>query len=232
MQARPTWRPVKVEPVKVTPRTLREWAKTSPTFEPGPMTRLNTPAGSAPARTMISASAQALPGTRSAGLKTTVLPNASAGAIFQAGIAMGKFHGVMIPITPSGSRRTSTSTPGRMEGKRSPDIRKASPAKNLNTRPALTTSPTPSARVLPSSRASKRPSSSRRARTSLPIRSSASLRCSAVNFAHAACASNAASTAACACVASARAYSPITSLVSDGLMFRFTSTPVTHSPPI
>ena len=42
------------------------------------MTRLNTPAGK-PARLMISASAQALPGTRSAGLMTTQLPYASAG---------------------------------------------------------------------------------------------------------------------------------------------------------
>ena len=34
-------------------------------------------------------------GTSSAGLKTTQLPNASAGAIFHAGIASGKFHGVI-----------------------------------------------------------------------------------------------------------------------------------------
>jgi hypothetical protein len=39
-----------------------------------------------------------------AGLKTRVLPHINAGAIFQAGIANGKFHGVMIPTTPSGRR--------------------------------------------------------------------------------------------------------------------------------
>jgi hypothetical protein len=41
---------------------------------------------------------------RLAGLKTTVLPNPIAGAIFQAGIAIGKFQGVMTAIGPSGSR--------------------------------------------------------------------------------------------------------------------------------
>ena len=38
------------------------------------------------------------------------------GAIFHAGIAIGKFHGVIRPTTPSGSRVTSTSTPGRTDG--------------------------------------------------------------------------------------------------------------------
>ena len=62
---------------------------------PRPITRLSTPAGS-PARCRVSTNAQALAGTASAGLNTTVLPYASAGAIFHAGIAIGKFHGVMI----------------------------------------------------------------------------------------------------------------------------------------
>ena len=39
-----------------------------------------------------------------AGLKTTVFPATSAGAIFQDGIAIGKFHGVMTPMTPIGMR--------------------------------------------------------------------------------------------------------------------------------
>ena len=83
------------------------------------MTRLNTPSGS-PASAMISASAQAEPGTRSAGLRTTQLPKASAGAIFQAGMAIGKFQGVISPTTPKGSRVTSTLTPGRTEATASP----------------------------------------------------------------------------------------------------------------
>ena len=38
----------------------------------------------------------------SAGLRTTVLPAASAGAIFQASISSGKFHGMTCAATPSG----------------------------------------------------------------------------------------------------------------------------------
>ena len=37
-----------------------------------------------------------------AGLKTTVSPDTSAGAIFQTGIATGKFHGVMTATGPTG----------------------------------------------------------------------------------------------------------------------------------
>ena len=40
----------------------------------------------------------------SAGLRTTVLPQTSAGQSFQAGIAIGKFHGVIAPTTPTGMR--------------------------------------------------------------------------------------------------------------------------------
>ena len=80
---------------------------------------------------MMSASAQALPGTRSAGFKTTQLPKARAGAIFQAGMAMGKFQGVISPTTPMGSRVISTPMPGRTEGRVSPARRRHSPAKNL-----------------------------------------------------------------------------------------------------
>ena len=39
-----------------------------------------------------------------AGLKTTVFPATSAGVIFQEGIAIGKFHGVMTPMTSIGMR--------------------------------------------------------------------------------------------------------------------------------
>ena len=39
-----------------------------------------------------------------AGLNTTVFPETSAGVIFHDGIAIGKFHGVMTPMTPIGIR--------------------------------------------------------------------------------------------------------------------------------
>ena len=106
---------------------------------------------------------QALSGTSSAGLKTMVLPWASAGAIFQVGMAIGKFHGVMMPTTPTASRVISTPTPGRTLGTSSPDRRSVSPAKKSKIWAARMVSPMPSASVLPSSRDSARPISSLRA---------------------------------------------------------------------
>src|SRR2546428_11062651 len=91
----------------------------SPTTEPRPMTRLNTPAGR-PERLRMSASAQPQPGTRSAGLNTTQLPYASAGAIFQAGIAIGKIQGGIRPATPLGPRGPPPPHPRGIEGRISP----------------------------------------------------------------------------------------------------------------
>ncbi len=47
-------------------------------------------------------------GASSEGFHTHTLPYASAGASFQAGIASGKFHGVISPTTPRGRRRAIT----------------------------------------------------------------------------------------------------------------------------
>ena len=47
----------------------------------------------------------AVSGVCSAGFRITVLPHASAGASFQAAISSGKFHGMIWPQTPMGSRR-------------------------------------------------------------------------------------------------------------------------------
>jgi len=125
----------------------------------------------------------------------------------------------MMPTTPTGSRVTSTPMPGRTEGSVSPASRRHSPAKNLKMFPARTASPMPSASVLPSSRASSLPSSSRRARISVPILSRASCRAWIPPVDQAGKAARAACTAASSCAASACAYSPITSVRSDGLMF-------------
>ena len=59
----------------------------------------------------MSAKRSAVSGVSSAGLRTTVLPAASAGASFHDAIASGKFHGVMSPTTPSGSRTVKPSPP-------------------------------------------------------------------------------------------------------------------------
>ncbi|MNI74512.1 hypothetical protein D3C73_1306000 [compost metagenome] len=122
-----TRRPVCSEPVNVSASISADWIRLSPTTLPLPITRLKVPGGRG-WRLMISVSAQALAGTRLAGLNTTALPKARAGAIFHAAVAMGKFHGVMMPTTPTGSRWTSMSIPGRTEAAVSPIWRSTSAA--------------------------------------------------------------------------------------------------------
>ena len=68
---------------------------------PSPVTMLTTPGGSSAWRQM-SANSSAVSGVVSAGLSTTVLPAASAGAIFHASISSGKFQGMICPATPIG----------------------------------------------------------------------------------------------------------------------------------
>jgi hypothetical protein len=94
--------PTSFEPVKLMATTRSSFTRGSPTEPARPVTRFRTPGGR-PASARASTSRTAQSGVWLAGLKTTVLPNASAGAIFQAGIAIGKFQGVMTAQTPSGS---------------------------------------------------------------------------------------------------------------------------------
>ena len=56
-----------------------------------------------PASSASSASRIAVNGVSSAGLRTTVLPAARAGAKPHEAMGIGKFHGTITPITPSGS---------------------------------------------------------------------------------------------------------------------------------
>ena len=126
--------PTSCDPVKLTASTSGDAASAAPSFEPGPITRFSTPGGR-PARWTMSTSVHGDAGTSSAGLNTTVLPNASAGAIFQAGIASGKFHGVIAATTPSGSRVTSTSMPGRTESIFSPPDAQRFAGEELEDRP-------------------------------------------------------------------------------------------------
>ena len=61
--------------------------------------------------------ATAVSGVLLAGFQTTGLPATSAGAIFQTGIRIGKFHGVTMPTTPSGARTVRMVSPGFPVGK-------------------------------------------------------------------------------------------------------------------
>src|SRR6478672_5320515 len=74
-----------------------------PTTEPRPGITFSTPAGR-PHSFAYSANFSSDSDVFDAGLITTVLPHASAGAIFQTASISGKFHGVIAPTTPIGSR--------------------------------------------------------------------------------------------------------------------------------
>ena len=91
-------RPTSVDPVNAILATSGCFTNASP-VEPSPVTMLTTPGGSAISE-QISAKASAVSGVNSAGLSTTVLPVARAGAIFQASISNGKFQGMICPTTP------------------------------------------------------------------------------------------------------------------------------------
>ena len=69
--------------------------------EPSPCRTLSTPSGS-PASSASAPRRAAVSGLCSAGLSTTVLPNASAGATFQLACMAGKFHGAIATTTPAG----------------------------------------------------------------------------------------------------------------------------------
>ena len=119
--------PVVDDPVNEMTPMSGEPTIASPTSAPAPVTRLTTPGGT-PASAISSTSSVAQCGVSLAGLKTTVLPVTSAGMIFQHGIAIGKFHGVMIPAMPIGWRMLIAHLSGSSEGTVSPAIRRPSPA--------------------------------------------------------------------------------------------------------
>ena len=62
-----------------------------------------------------------------AGLKTMVFPATSAGSVFQDGIAIGKFHGVITPMTPIGMRTLIWNLSMSSEGVVWPKRRRPSP---------------------------------------------------------------------------------------------------------
>jgi hypothetical protein len=79
-----------------------------------------------PASSAICSNRSEVSGVSSAGLSTTVLPPASAGASFQAAIVSGKFQGVISATTPSGSRNVIATPPAT--GIVSPRTRSGAPA--------------------------------------------------------------------------------------------------------
>ena len=80
-----------------------------------PVTILTTPGGT-PASSSTRTKLTADNGVSSDGLNTTVFPHTSAGMIFHEGIAIGKFHGVMMALTPIGWRIDIAHLSGSSDG--------------------------------------------------------------------------------------------------------------------
>ena len=72
------------------------------------------------------------------GLSRTTLPSAIAGAITRMPSTSGKFHGVMTPTSPTGSRSDSENRPACPVGSTSPVAREASAAASVS---SLTAAP-------------------------------------------------------------------------------------------
>src|SRR6185436_4488994 len=103
--------PVRSPPVNATFATSGCVTSGSPTSFPYPVTILTTPGGM-PALSNNSPKAKAETDEYSEGFQTTVLPAASAGAIFQAASNRGEFQGVIAATTPRGSSLVKLNTPG------------------------------------------------------------------------------------------------------------------------
>ena len=95
-------RPTSVPPVKETLRMAGCVTSRSPTTPPAPGRTEKSPGGR-PAASTMRASSRQTSGLQEAGLSSTALPAASAGATFCASEAMGEFQGVIPATTPSGS---------------------------------------------------------------------------------------------------------------------------------
>ena len=108
--AAPICRAASGEPVNEMRRTHGSATSAAPTSSPSPWTTLTTPGGK-PAASTRSASREAVIGDHSAGLRTTVLPAASAGAHFQVASMKGAFQGVTITAGPAGMRSTRLAVP-------------------------------------------------------------------------------------------------------------------------
>ena len=91
-QARAMIRPIGVLPVKLTMSMSGELVRAAPAAAPEPPTMLTTPGGM-PASSRSSPKRRMCSGSCGAGLTTTVLPIARAGAIFPARFTSGKLYG-------------------------------------------------------------------------------------------------------------------------------------------
>jgi hypothetical protein len=118
MAAAATLRPVGTDPVKLIAWTPGCTARAA-AGSAKPCTTCTRSAGR-PASVQAATNASQHAGACSDGLITTPLPASTAGKIFHDGIATGKFHGVIIPTTPTGWRVVQHSLSPNSEGTVSP----------------------------------------------------------------------------------------------------------------
>src|SRR5215467_14019695 len=119
--------PTALDPVNEIARTSGCSSIGAPASPPNPLTLFTTPLGM-PASLKVRTRLYVESGVSCAGLITHVLPQTSAGSSFHEGIAMGKFHGVIIPHTPTGVRTAMANLLGSSDGVVGPNIRRPSPA--------------------------------------------------------------------------------------------------------
>src|SRR6266508_145792 len=106
-QAAAMARPVAVDPTCAT--TSTSCSTSAAPRAPSPLRCTSTPSGSSAA--ISSASSAPVPGVRSLGLVTTVLPVTSAAPMSPQATATGSFHGVSATTTPRGSYTMRSSAP-------------------------------------------------------------------------------------------------------------------------
>lgn len=192
-----------------------------------PYTTLNTPAGT-PASVATSARIRAVSGAFSDGLRTTVLPASSAGASLETTCWSGKFHGVIAPTTPIGSRTISevpiSSVQAKSSARPATDSMTAAGKATWAVRDMVIGEPI-SAVIAPAI-------SSWRAVRPAPRRRSTSARCCGVVAAQAGKAARAAATARSTSVAVPAGASATTSPVAGFTTGRAPAEPATISPPI
>src|SRR3989442_1393880 len=103
--------PTALDPVKTKPSTSGLSRSSCPTVAPGPVTKLNAPAGR-PASRRVSARRRPMNGVSLAGLKTTLLPLINAPVDIPAAIARGKLNGATTVHTPYGFTLERVVSPG------------------------------------------------------------------------------------------------------------------------
>ena len=103
-----TLRPVRTLPVKTTASTPASMSAAPTSPPPCTMTTRSGPSASCAAASINAAQR----GVNSDGFMTTPLPASSAGNSVRSGMATGKFHGVIRPMTPRGTRSITARLPG------------------------------------------------------------------------------------------------------------------------